>query len=479
MHATLKICHALTTVLVWEIVHPALAQAATDVLLSPADPLAQTLVREPDILVASRPLGLASPESIDLPESSQQVGALSTPATSQPTSTVMIAQNMESSAASSQLPSTELQLSLSEAWPIAIDDSTLSIDAPNVLEPPVPQVDPVSRNPITPTSVPPAAISAVLVADESSPTAPANPTAVSSTTSGLKLESLTTDFQNESDGNRTNRMIEPTAQFKLPNGDRLQVKSGWNTFQQSGIRTIQNFPLQGAWVKKLGDNQLKLGGGLDVFNRLSIQPKLNAELEVPLGVEVAPNGKLNRGVVLKGLVDYGAYKFNAKTLEQGINVLHVKPQVYWQIDPKTSLYSHYQLGLYRDGNVEHQTYSRLERKFGQFFVAANLFTWNYKADQELNNGYFSPQQFLTYNGEVGWAGDIAKGLKCRVTAALGQQALNGNNSSISRYNGRCTAAIAPNIALDFGYGFSNERKQNLNVSNYQNHSVTGQLRMTF
>jgi hypothetical protein len=296
---------------------------------------------------------------------------------------------------------------------------------------------------------------------------------------GIKLETLTTNFQNESDGNRVNRIIEPQAQLRLPNGDRLQVKTGWNTFQQSGIDTVQNFPLQAAWVKPIGDNKLKLGGGIDVFNRLSIQPKLNAEIEVPMGIEISPQGQMNRGVVFKGLVDYGAYKFNAKTLEKGINVVHVKPEVYWQIDPQTSFYSHYQLGLYNDNNVEHQTFSRLERKLGNFFVAANLFTWNYKADRELTNGYFSPKQFLTYTGELGWAGDVAKGLNCRLTAGLGQQSLNASSSNISQYNARCSAAIAPNVALDFGYGVSNERKQNLSSSNYHNQSLTSQLRVTF
>jgi hypothetical protein len=296
---------------------------------------------------------------------------------------------------------------------------------------------------------------------------------------GVKLETLTTDFQNESDATRTNRIIEPQAQLRLPNGDQLQVKTGLDTFQQSGVETIQNVPLQAAWVKQLGSNKLKVGGGVDLFDRLPAQPKLNAEIEVPLGVETSPQNQMNRGVVLKGSVDYGAYKFNAKTLEQGINVVHIKPQVYWQIDPKTSFYSHYQLGLYNDNNVEHQTYSRLERKLGKFFVAANLFSWNYKADRELTNGYFSPKQFLTYSGEVGWAGQVTKGLNCRVTAALGQQSLNSRSSNIGQYKAGCGVAIAPNITLNLGYALSNERKQTLSSSNYQNHAFTSQLQVTF
>jgi hypothetical protein len=349
----------------------------------------------------------------------------------------------------------EQMIAAPESLPLHSADALLPLEAPVLPPPAVPNATIVAATPIEST-------------------APAT-----ATSKGIKLETLTTNFQNESDGNRVNRIIEPQAQMLLPNGDRLQVKTGWNTFQQSGIDTVQNFPLQAAWVKPIGNNKLKLGGGVDVFNRLSVQPKLNAEIEVPVGIEISPQGNLNRGVVFKGLVDYGAYKFNAKTLEKGINVVHVKPEVYWQIDPQTSFYSHYQLGLYNDNNVEHQTFSRLERKLGNFFVAANLFTWNYKADRELTNGYFSPKQFLTYTGEVGWAGDVAKGLNCRLTASLGQQSLNANSSNISQYNARCSAAIAPNVALDFGYGVSNERKQNLSSSNYHNQSLTSQLRVTF
>jgi hypothetical protein len=371
-------------------------------------------------------------------------------------------------------PTPEIRSSIAPERLIASPESHTLNSAEALLQLEVPVLPP----PTLPNATIVAATSIESITPTTAPTT-APTTTPTTTSNGVKLETLTTNFQNESDGNRVNRIIEPQAQLLLPNGDRLQVKTGWNTFQQSGIETVQNFPLQAAWVKPIGNNKLKLGGGVDVFNRLSVQPKLNAEIEVPVGIEISPQGKLNRGVVFKGLVDYGAYKFNAKTLEKGINVVHVKPEVYWQIDPQTSFYSHYQLGLYNDNNVEHQTFSRLERKLGNFFVAANLFTWNYKADRELTNGYFSPKQFLTYTGEVGWSGDVAKGLNCRLTAGLGQQSLNANSSNISQYNARCSAAIAPNVALDFGYGVSNERKQNLSSSNYHNQSLTSQLRVTF
>ncbi len=294
----------------------------------------------------------------------------------------------------------------------------------------------------------------------------------------IKLESITTDLKHDSDNTRTNRITEPTAQFKLPNGDRIQVKSGWNTFEQTGIQTIQNFPLQTTWVKQIGEKTLKVGGGLEVFDRLPIQPRLQAEIEVPIGLEKSAKGQLNRGAIFKFGSDYGPYKFNAKTLENGINVLHIKPQVYWQIDPKTSLYSHYQLGVYNDGNIEHQTFSRIERKIGNAYIAGNLFTWNYKADHEQSKGYFSPQQFLTYSGEIGWDQKITDHLSCRLSTALGNQSLNSQPSQTNQYNARCNAKLTPNITLDLGYGLSNERRQNT-PNTYQNQSLTAQLQMNF
>ena len=294
----------------------------------------------------------------------------------------------------------------------------------------------------------------------------------------IKLESITTDLKYDSDNTRTNRITEPTAQFKLPNGDRIQVKSGWNTFEQTGIQTIQNFPIQTTWIKQLGENTLKVGGGLEVFNRLPIQPRLQAEIEVPVGTEKSLTGQLNRGAIFKLGSEYGPYKFNAKTLENGINVLHVKPQVYWQIDPKTSLYSHYKFGAYNDGNIEHQTFSRIERKIGNAYIAGNLFSWNYKTDNELSKGYFSPKQLLTYSGEIGWDQKITDKLSCRVNTALGQQSLNGQSSQTNQYNARCNAKISPNVTLDLGYGLSNERRNN-STTPYQNHSLTAQLQTNF
>jgi hypothetical protein len=302
---------------------------------------------------------------------------------------------------------------------------------------------------------------------------------VESNQPAIKLESITTDFRNTGDGaGLRNRIIEPTAQFQLRNGDKLRLKTGLDSFRQSGYTTITNVPLQVGWEHKLGEAKLSVAGGVETFNQLPIAPTLQTKLELPIGIQKDEQGRLIKGVVLSGFAEHVPYKFNAKTLHNQIKVTHIKPSLYWQIDKDTSLYTHYQLGLYNDGNVEHQSVSRLERKFGQFFVAANLFTWNYNFNAEPAQGYFSPQDFLTYNGEVGWAGPVIGNLRCRLTANLGQQRLQGSFSNAANYHAGCTVPISSNLEADINYDFSNVRNRTTN-NGYQNQSVSGQLRWKF
>ena len=294
-----------------------------------------------------------------------------------------------------------------------------------------------------------------------------------------KLESITTDFRNDTDRNGLlNRIIEPTAQFKLRNGDKLRVTTGVNTFEQPGVESITNIPLKLGWEHKIGDATLKAGGGVDLFNRLPAAPSLNTGIELPIGLKKDETGKLIGGAIVSGLVDYGPYKANARTLQNQINVTHIKPSVYWQIDRNTSLYAQYQLGLYNDGNTEHQVFSRLERKFGEFFVAANLFAWNYNFDAEQRSGYFSPQDFLTYNGEIGWEGSVFNALKCRVSANLGEQRLRSQMSTATNYQARCTVPISPNLEADIGYQINNSQNR-ITSSTSTGNSLTGQLRWKF
>jgi hypothetical protein len=296
----------------------------------------------------------------------------------------------------------------------------------------------------------------------------------------LRLENLQIDFRDDQDNfGQHNQIIEPTLRVRLPNGQILRFKSGFNTFEQRNFETVTNIPVQIGWEGKIGQVNLQAAGGVDLFNRFPAALNLNFKADAPIFINLTADYKLDSALFLSGIVESGLYKFNAQTLENQIAAWRFGPNVYWQIDRHTSFFSLYRRGIYNDGNIENQTFSRLERKFGQFFVAANLFTWVYQNDRQQKGGYFSPPDFLVYNGEVGWEGDIFKYLRCRVFGNFGQQRLEGGFSEAFSYQGRCTAKISPNVEADFGYGYSNVRNRQTGDSSYNNRSFTGQLRVNF
>ncbi|MFN6570024.1 cellulose synthase subunit BcsC-related outer membrane protein [Dendronalium sp. ChiSLP03b] len=295
------------------------------------------------------------------------------------------------------------------------------------------------------------------------------------------LESIDTDYRYDTDNfGQTNLFIEPTAQFRLRNGNKIFFKTGFDFFEQPGIESITNVPLQVGWQGKIGQVTLQTAAGVDIFNRLPTALNLNAKVELPISpAKVTPSGRLRSLVVLSGNLEQGPYKSNARTLDNQITAWRFGPDLYWQIDRDTSLFSSLRLGSYNDGNSEVQSFSRLERKFGQFSLAANLFTWNYDRDLERTSGYFSPQDFLVYNAEVAWEGDITKFLRCRLAANLGRQRLKGEFDNANTYQTRCTVKLSPNIEADLGYSFSNVRNQDTGESAYSGNSLAGQLRVKF
>ncbi|MBW4522352.1 MAG: hypothetical protein KME16_22080 [Scytolyngbya sp. HA4215-MV1] len=297
-----------------------------------------------------------------------------------------------------------------------------------------------------------------------------NPPTVSPANSAIALEALTTDFRSDYDNfGQQNQFIEETARFRLPNDEALRVKTGFNTFQQRGVESIINIPLQVGWEGKWGPFKLRPTAGVDIFDRLSLKPNLNLEIET----------KLFRNITLMGVVEQAPYKFNAKTLDNEISAWHFGTNLFWQIDRDTSLFSLLRFGNYNDGNHEQQSFTRLERKFGDFFAAANLFNWSYDNNFETRSGYFSPPDFLVYNGEIGWQGDVFKFLRCRVAASLGRQRLNGDYSGARSYQAHCTAKLSPNFEADFGYSFSDIQNRNTSGNGFNSQSLTGQLRFKF
>lgn len=343
---------------------------------------------------------------------------------------------------------------------ILIPNSPLLIAAPENFNPSL-QIPPPLPKPVKKTNPPPAS------------SEPVKPAAV--------LENIQTDFRNDADNfGQRNLFIEPTAQFRLNNGNKIKFKTGVNYFEQRNVESITNIPFQVGWEGKIGQVTVYTAAGVDFFDRLPSAINFNAKVEGPITQpKVSPSGKVLSAVVLSANLEHGPLKFNARTLDNQITDWRFGPDLYWQIDRNTSLFSSLRLGSYNDGNSEVQSFSRLERKFGQFSVAANLFNWSYENDFERKSGYFSPQDFLVYNAEVAWEGDISKFLRCRLAANLGRQRLKGEFDNANTYQARCTVKLSPSIETDLGYNFSNVRNQDTGGSSYSGNSLTGQLRVKF
>ena len=284
----------------------------------------------------------------------------------------------------------------------------------------------------------------------------------------IVLESFTTDFNLDFDEfGKENLEIGEIVSFRIRNGDQVTFTTGLNTYRQDNIESVKNIPLILGWETQAGDVTVNVAAGAEVFNRLDPQPTFKVGAKTSLFGEVLVSGE----------VEHGPYKFNATTLENEISYWRIRPGVFWQIDSKTSFLGLFQAGFFNDGNQEIQSFSRLERKIGPFSVAANLFTWNVAEDLEAQSGYFSPLSFLNYNAEIGWKGRIFDPLSCQFAASIGNQVLNGSKSTGRGLQAKCTASLADNINLDFGYALTNILSSGSGASN--SHIFTGQFQIDF
>ncbi len=264
-----------------------------------------------------------------------------------------------------------------------------------------------------------------------------------------------------------NQTIESTAILRLNNGDRLFLTTGNNTYEQPGVKTVTNIPLGIDWETKINDLKVRSGVGVDIFSG-STTPNFNLKVDYPLMT----------GLTVSADLQQGAYKFNAKTIGNQISALRYGSSIFWQLDKDTSLFSSLKLGSYSDRNQEQQSFSRIERKFGEFSVAGNLFTWNYQ--NPTDKGYFAPSAFLVYTGEIAWEGSVIRDvLRCRLSASLGGQYVSAQNSDAGGYQTKCTAKISPQIEADLGYSFSNVRSHDSGSNPANSQSITSQIRWKF
>ena len=284
-----------------------------------------------------------------------------------------------------------------------------------------------------------------------------------------EVDGLTVNFSDDfSNFGQNNRFFEPTITGVLPNSDRLSVTTGFNSFIQPDVASVHNIPIKVAWTRKMGDFTTTLGGGVDLFNRLPIEINLDASTSVPVWKQAT----------LSFFVEHETYKFNATTLNNQIKYWRYGPNLFWQIAPDLSFFSLVRWGHYNDGNLEQQSFSRLEKTFGDFSLAANVFNWSYQENLESASGYFSPADFLVANGEVAWKDQVFDWLDCRVAASWGRQRLAGQWTSAYSYGGKCSVQVLDTLAIDLGYAFSNVVSQT-GGSAFNNRSITGQIRAQF
>ena len=292
----------------------------------------------------------------------------------------------------------------------------------------------------------------------------------------LDVDNLTFDFQLDFDNfGQTNLVTKQQIDFNLYNLDFV-FETGVNLFKQDNIETVNNVPLYLSWQTAIGNTELTITGGADLFDRLAAVPRISFKASRPLFSSVAANGRLKSLFVVSAQAQYQAYKFNAESLENKINFWRFTPSIYWQIIPSLSLFTLGQYGTFNDSNQEWQSFSRLEKKLGSFSVAANLFTWSFERDLSKTSGYFSPPDFLVYNGELAWQGTMFdETLDCKLSAAFGKQRLAGTTDNAWTYKALCGAQLLDNVRLDLGYTYSNVRDRNTNDTSFGNQSIKGSL----
>jgi hypothetical protein len=266
---------------------------------------------------------------------------------------------------------------------------------------------------------------------------------------------------------QVNRIVAPTAILRLSNGDRLSVTTGYNTYEQAASKTAVNIPLGINWDTKINSLSVGAGAGIDVANG-STTPNFNLKVSYPLTSSFTVGADLAQG----------AYKFNAKTIENQVTALRYGPSIVWQIDKDTSFFSSLHLGSYNDNNQETQLLSRIERKLGEFSVAGSMFLWNYQ--NPTDKGYFAPPDFLVYGGELAWEGNVfGDSLSCRLSLSLGEQRVNSKISDAGGYQTKCTAKLSPNLDASLGYSFSNVKDRDAGSAPANTQSITGQIRIKF
>ncbi len=283
----------------------------------------------------------------------------------------------------------------------------------------------------------------------------------------IQLESRYEREENSS--GELNQFLTQAAKFRFHNSNTLQrISVGVGSFQQDFFTPLNNTNVEFGIEGQIDKLKLDSAIGFDVFDRLPTVPRFFLEAEYPITTDLS----------LAGIVRYQAYKKNVQTLENHLAAWQFNPSLFWQIDRDTWLFLYYQLGLYNDGNVEHQFVAKAERSFGDFFVSGLLFGWSYQKDPQT--GYFAPPGFFLYSGEVGWEGEVFKNTECRLSVGLGQQSYLDRIQDSFTYQARCNVAFSDDFGIELGYRHSNNPWYSGNNSgDFNQETFYGQLKFSF
>jgi tetratricopeptide (TPR) repeat protein len=277
-----------------------------------------------------------------------------------------------------------------------------------------------------------------------------------------------TDFRADGIGAQESSFgLNQGVRFRIDDGPtRQSVRVSYTTFTQQNLETLGNTTLEVGIEGRV--NALNLSGtlGVDRFSRLPAIPRLGFSLSTPLATNLTFTGNLR----------YGAYRENVATLENQITAFQVEPTLYWQIDPKTSLFLFYKTGFYSDGNLEHQASLSLDRQFGNFFASAFVFYWSFANDPQT--GYFAPPNFMLYSGELGWRGNLTEQLDCRLSASIESQVFADTSEGVNTYRASCGLAASPTLSFNFGYQYSTNAVFNAGNSS-ASQKIQGRLNFIF
>jgi hypothetical protein len=306
---------------------------------------------------------------------------------------------------------------------IAIEDSPLQIP---VVIPKIPSQD----LPTTPTAP--------------SPSSPPTSESAPKLKSPIKLEEFQTNFRVESDRFTKGQfqvIFDGNLNYKVDDLNRFSIGTGTGYFEHPDVDPVFNIPLKLNWQRRLQPFNVEVGAGLDWFDRLPVTPNLSLKVDT----------SLFKGFGFSISAEHSIWKPSAKILEDQIMISQVGPGFYWQIDPKSYLFGSARWAGMSDGNQRFVSFGRYERKMGAVVVGANLFALSFQKDRD--DRYFSPPDFLSYNGEIGLEGNLFKGLKCRLSGSYGFSRNRGDVDPDTNVTSRCQVDMSPKSNVDFGYNF--------------------------